>query len=344
MVSIAESLIDNSADVGVHNRSDAVPLLREAINLFKKCLTLQRGQLLEVDDTSITSGRSTADFTPQSHLSTQAETEQRWATVVETITSTTLFDTYLAEAHAWTTLVPLLDPNFPSYQDTESNSMAVLNQAATTISLEEERITYQQATFNLKSILADYAYRSGIIPSIEYIKVVSDLWLSSDQILSFGPGLCDYADALIIMNTSLAFDHTPGIATFRWQALAEALKSLAQANTNSGSADRIAINTRRADVELLRTRLGDPPIFLEQATKNRAVLIKNAETYYLGARRLAQAENDDSTANTMLSKSIIAKALLEENMNQLLAGLSVVDTERLQVVIGEMIEEGLISS
>lgn len=344
MVSIAESLIDTSLDVGRHDRSNATPLLRGAIDIFQKCLSLQRERLQEVNDTSMIPEGSTSNSTPPSDLVAESETEQRWAMAVETVTSTTLLDTCLARAHAWTILIPLLDPHVNTYQDIVSNSMGAQILAEECISTEEERMTCQQTIFNFEAVLADYAYKSQIFGSNYYVKILSERWLASEGIHAFGPALCDYADALVIFSTSVASEETPNIANVRWQALSTALKSLAQANTNPGPADRIAINARRGDVELLRTRLGEPPVSLEQAKTNRAVMIKNAETYYLGARKLALAENDALTAHKMLVKSVIATAQLEGNMKDISAGNSAVAQKIFQVVIGEMAEEGLIRS
>ena len=345
MVSISETLADTSISVGIHDREHAVPLIQEAINLFQTCFNIQNRQHAEVEAAiEAQTNRNTSAPPPQALPEPLPETEESWASVKESITSSTLLDTLLAETHAWTLLLPLLSWNLSGFEEIAPKAQNVLDRASLMVRGIAEQQSYEQAYFNLKATLADAAYKSGAVTAADYAITLDNTWTSCATLTSFGPALCDHADALVTLNTSLFSDVSPDSANIRWKTLSLALRFLATADKNPGPAERSIINARRGDVELLRTRLGDPPVIYDQAAKSRNLLIKNAETYYEGARKLVSLGDDIGLADTITAKLVVTKALREGNMDVVLADLSTSDQSKIQSVIAEMVEEGLLPS
>ena len=348
MVSISETLADTSIPVGTHDREHTVPLLQESINLFQNCFNLQNRQYAEVEaaiEAQVSlSSRNTS--TPPSQALPESlpepETEESWASVKESVTSSTLLDTLLAEIHAWTLLLPLLSWNLSLLQEIAPKAQDVLDRASPMVREAAEQQSYEQGYSNLKAALADAAYKSGGMTAADYATTLDNIWTSCATLTSFGPALCDHADALVTLNTSLSSNMSPDSASIRWKGLSLALRLLATADKNPGPAERSIINARRGDVELLRTRLGDPPIIYDQAAKSRTLLIKNAETYYEGARKLVAIGDDIVLADNITAKCVITKALREGNMDAVLTNLSTSDQSKIQSFIADMVEEGLL--
>jgi hypothetical protein len=340
LTSIAEILIESSV-TDSQERLDAINLLREAIDIFQKCLSVQESRLLESQmPTSIQEPTGEVPSTANTEL---PQSEDQWASVVEPLTPSTLLETCVAEIHALTTLVPLLRPDPQIYKEFESHSTDLLNKASELIRRSDidDSSAFAHARFNLLAAVIDFAFRSAIIQVEEYSENLNSAWTSGPTIQSDDPApIYDYAEAFVNFNTSLAASNGSGDGNVRWNALQMALDHLKSADSIRGAKNRSAINARRGDVELLRVRLGDPPLSYERSVSNRDTLLKNAETYYEGARKLATVEGDMDMTNDMVAKITIVKGLRDGKSLTAIQGSQ--EQLKLEGVMNEMREDGLL--
>ena len=128
----------------------------------------------------------------------------------------------------------------------------------------------------------------------------------------------------------------------RWKALSAALDALTAAS-KLPSADNLAkIHLARGDVELLRFQLGQPPAAAyDVASKNAAVLARNAEKFYRGAGALARAAGQASEEEEARVKEALAAAL--GNDAQPIKDVVRMQGERAKAVLDEAVDDGVMS-
>ncbi|KAI4140300.1 MAG: hypothetical protein LQ340_007893 [Diploschistes diacapsis] len=392
LTSLAEALLEGpSTAASPDGRADAISLLQEAINGFEKCLLIQQTQLEETQAQvqSISNDLAAVPQHPNdpplpATPPAEAQEPAQWASVFEPLTRTALLETCLAEAHALSTLLPLLPTDPVAYQTLATHSETLLSKAqhfavlATNHDHEQQQkgeapstpaltlnatadpneppapLLLAQSRLNLVSSLSSLAYHSGIIDPATYLSNITTTFSSATPSLeTYGSGLADYADALITFNSALSptsplpppsvssslSNSSPSteLLALRWTALSNALAALSSANTNPGPASRTAINGRRGDVELLRARLAESGY--EPAAKNRARLLRNGETYYEGARKLAGAGGDVEGEQGWRGRVSVVRRLRE---GQGLGATGGMLEEEEQLLVGEMREEGLL--
>ena len=390
LTSLAETLVEGPAALlSSQGREDAVPLLQEAVETFEKCFNAQQLRLREAGTQPLSDnpalGNSDPPSSPQPRSLTgsppstpsEAEEQERWASILEPLTPSTVLETCLAEAHALATLLPLLPSDANTYQILQAHTQTLLSKADSILSsiqspdpaasssphLESPNslaVELAQSRLNLLSSLADLAFRSFQLSAQDYLSAVTQAFSSSQPSLaSHGPSQADYADALIACNSSLAStslsltaDSNSDALSLRWTSLTRALSALGAANASPGTASRAGINGRRGDAEMLRVRLADAGH--EAAIKNQEQLLRNAETYYEGARKIAAAAavagtgGADSEAKAEGGWKIrkeVARVLREggmEGVEQMLSGLSGGERDSAVNVLEEMREEELL--
>ena len=318
------------------------------MDIFEKCLSIQQSQLQEAqsvshDAAADTQGRSA----PSTPSPTTAEEQEQWASILAPITSETLLETCLAEAHALSTLLPLLPADQAASETLTTHSNTLLENAHNLFSAQtnstsldaSDGIRLAQTRLKLLASLADHMYRSQRIDAATYLSTLTETYASSQPSLaSHGSAQAEYADVLTTFNASVASSSTPGLlaatASLRWTALTTALSTLATANASPGpEASRSAINGQRGDIELLRSRLGEPEMGYEAAVKNREQLLRNAETYYKGAARIADAEGDEEGSKGWWGNVMVVMALLS---GEAMEGAGV------EEVLAEMRDDGLV--
>ena len=107
--------------------------------------------------------------------------------------------------------------------------------------------------------------------------------------------------------------------------------------------NRAEINGQRADTELRRVRLSEPDQgAFSPAVQNRQQLLKNAETYYRGAARLAAAEGDADSEKGFWGRCAIAKRMLGGSLDGLLGKVMNLDSQAVGREEEDMRAEGLI--
>ena len=321
LTSISETLIESSSP----KKDEVVTLLQEALSLFQRCLEVQETQLAESEAqveaattmepaSSPESDRLLAQDPTASSVTSSSMTEEQWATILEPTTLSTLLDTCIAQIQTITTLIPLCTPSPSVLEPLHNTSTSLLSKAATYAPNPAQQSLLSLPQFNLLAVLSDLSYRSSLLSAPAYLESLNSTFFQNPYLSTnpAAPTLCDLADALITFNASLtttanaaesssSTDQSPTILLpLRWKALSSALSSLASADSLPSSAgNRSALNARRAEAELLRARLADAPWSFDQALASKDTLLRNAQTFYRGARRLAGIEGDVDTERQM---------------------------------------------
>jgi hypothetical protein len=180
--------------------------------------------------------------------------------------------------------------------------------------------------------LSESNFRSGRFDASTYERAIADAFppLSLDK---DPEGLCEYAEALIAFNDALSsqsrsrssasadseayaakLSESEFFGASRWKALTTALDALTAASKLNSAVEKGAytlakIHLMRGDVELLRFQLGQGEQPYPVASKNAAVLLKNAGTYYRGAEAHAGAVTAEEEAREAGVKKVVVEAL-----------------------------------
>lgn len=361
LTSLAEVLSD-SRSRGVNssgNPQEATTFLEEAISLFDRCLAIQERQHAESQSQAaaaetVGDGDEDADMTqdsdatiPDSEESASETQEERWATILEPVTSTTLLETMLAQMETLTTLTNLLST---SPTPTPSSALSTIEKYTSTLMPKasihlpftdpETQHAYTITKASLLSALSDALFRAGRLDLQTYQDTLTTAWDGLD-IAADPEALCNKADALFALNTSLRLSSTAAATTgtLRWTALTNALQCLTAASKLDNDASHGAkIHLARGDAELLRRMLGQAPVGFAPARQNEKTLLKNAGKYYRGAVSVALAEGLRELASEGEVKSVLAGWLGGEGTGT----LGGKDVRGVTEVLEEAWEEGLV--
>jgi hypothetical protein len=286
---------------------DPLPLLEEALNIFQRCLTLQEYQHTESlaqaeavsaepttsadldQDTEEGGVPLTSQPTDTGGDAPELPQEDRWATILEPVTNTTLLDTLLAQLSTLTTLsslVPASNTNLLSWIEEYSTSL-LSQKLPTYLSGTDRKQEAGLRRANFLSSLAEAKFRSQRMDLSTYAQVLEDAFAELES-SSNAEGLCDRAEALIAFNSAVRLTGESEASEMRWKALSSALENLTAATKLPDAENVGKMHLLRGDVELLRFQLGQGDEGYGIAAKNAATLLKNAEKFYRGAKALAQ--------------------------------------------------------
>lgn len=329
MISLAELAVDAGSP------SEAIPLLRESLEVLSACFSrqemLQEEQRvrdseagphdLTSDDTATMDGGPSAEPTVSNNDS-ESEAEEQYVTIQADVTAEDVLDTARASLSALTLLVSLDDPS------------SLPNLAQMAQSLTEDKIpsyfkemeAEQQASIKTEvaleraefiAALANAEFKTG--------SITADDVLSRFQIFdAFDleanvPAMCVYADALVELASTAQHLPFPKTGSSCWAQLSKAqdlYNRAVKVNDDESKARKAQIYESRGDVELLRFRLASAPEHgLSASVQSSApILAKNAGTYYRGAANLFRAAADVDATKKAELRSLIA-AVLEGMIN-----------------------------
>ena len=276
-----------------------------------------------------------------------------WAAVVEPVTKRTLMDTLLSQAETLTTVCSFLsargngDPTW-----IEQFYLTMLRDKLTLFAEEPDQqweVALVKAKFSCA--IADAGFSTGRLNLSTYERELDAAYGDMANLNDDPRGLCDRADAEMIFNATverslqaidkLDSDEKTKTNVVRWKHLTNAVDSLTRATKLKNVQNLSRINLRRGDCELLRRRLGDSPASYNIASKSESTLAKNAEVYYRGATRIAQIEGDSDEEREASIKEAVVIAISGDAGK--LQNATKADPVYLQEILGEMVDEGLLS-
>ncbi|PMD34398.1 hypothetical protein L207DRAFT_534731 [Hyaloscypha variabilis F] len=384
LTSYVEALQDAS------NATDPLPFLEESLELFQKCLDYQElqhrefqeqsaaafaAQETDMDDggVSLTAGSSmdvdSGPATPSTNRDIPLDTpssppaqleDDRWATIVEPVTDSSLLDTILAQLRTLSllcTLLPVpsgicpsspnstpLTPPGQALQSIQTYASSILPKLTTYTATTSRTTESQIAHSDYLSSLTDLQYRNGLLTPSSYFSALSTLY--THPTLQTNPeALVKAAESLITFHQNITFlsptptnpTPNPEIAALSWQALSTALSNLTSASKLPDVENLAAVHVLRGDVEMLRYQMGQ--LGFEVSRKNEGALLRNAEVFYRGGKNVARADGDGEREKVEIEgrvKEGVVRGLRGESVE----GLEGVGGEG-ERVVREAVEDGV---
>lgn len=330
-------------------------LLQEATDLFRKCLLLQESQYYESQAQAAMPPQEPPDDFPEpeeggvslSGPESEAPQDERWATIIEPVTSDTLLDTLLSQLQTLTTLCGLVNVDEGrGFATVDKYSMSEVDQKLQTYLKDtddrEQEAGLIRSTFS--AALADASFRLQRIDIGTYERTLNDAFAALS--LDNDPeGLCNKAEAFIAYNTAMRTNfeaaQSPDVSASRWKVLSAALNNLTKASKLPAADNLPKIHLVRGDVELLRFQLGQAPSNYDIASKNGAILVKNAEKFYRGAAALARSDGSRKEQGEAEVKEALALSLSGEPSKLLETVKS--QPELVRGILEDGIDDGLVS-
>lgn len=346
---------------------DPLELFQEALTFFQQCLSLQELQFSQFDmapqrqsvETDSNATETTSkDVSDNPRLLPQPSDEDTWATIMEPVTEQALMDTLLAQVETLTSICGLSSNRGISdlswvdeyYRNSLHDKL---------LGFAKETGQHHEATLakaKYRCILADARFTTTMLDIPTYEKEVMGAYEIFPESDPDPQALCDRADAEIVFAASVqkvwgqVMERGPvegmpedvaRLSIVRWKHLTKALDNLTLAAKLPKVKNLPRIHLRRGDCELLRRRLGAAPSNYDIALKSASTLLKNAEIYYRGAARLAQAEAaaDEETEASVKEAVVVAVSTGEHSKLHKRLDLQ---RARAQEIIEDMIEEGLL--
>ncbi len=356
LTSLAEALTEGRKPPQ-EELNHALRLLKEALELFQRCLNLQEYKYEQAQEEAAQAAEEPLTIdgnVEQSNISgtrSSASEEEVWASVEEPVTKDTLLDTGIAQLETMTTFCNLGNIQGHNglawieeyYQNTLEDKVNYYVGATT----RQHELALAKAKF--VSAISDAAFRNGRLDLLTYERELTAAFTSPELSLVGDPqGLSDRADAELSFNTniqaSVPNEHREGIPQFAsicWKHITRALDSLTAASRLPDALNLPRIHLRRGDCEMLRLRLGEAPLKYDLAQKSMPTLLKNAEVFYHGAGALAKRSKDDEEEqNEAEVKEALAAALAGDT--QKLMMLIKLKRDPVETTAEEMKDEGLL--
>ena len=269
------SLVEALSEAQPSNSAPA--LLKEALGLFDKCLSIQEAQKAQFDAQAAEATNQFEDMAgledggvsltsePSIDAPPSPSQDDRWATIVEPVTNSTLLDTLFAQLQVLTTLLPLI----PSDPAAAKDVIIISDQADPIIKDKLEAYTAGTgreleaavARGNLLSAFADACFRCSLTKMENYQSELDKAWAIERIDFSQSPeALCDIAESLIMFATSLRANNDqtdyenpkPEFLSARFKALTTALERLTAASKLPDVDNLVKIHLLRGDVEMWR--------------------------------------------------------------------------------------------
>ncbi|KAK4692203.1 hypothetical protein P7C71_g4956, partial [Lecanoromycetidae sp. Uapishka_2] len=352
LTSIADIHAEGSTPSESH-RDEALSLLREALELFQRCLTVQEFKFTQAQKdfthgADLVSEANETDTGDTSRAVSNASEEELWASVEELITKDTLLDTTIAQLDTLTAISSL--GSIENHNDVAWIEEYYRDTLQSKVLAYSDESSHQHeaalAKSKLVSAISDAAFRSGRldIPTYEHEMNTAfhELDLTDDS-----QGLCDRADAYLSFSASIQLsigqaqpNEIAALSIMGWKYITKALDSLTTASKLPDAQNLPRIHLRRGDCELLRLRLSQEPFNYDLAIKSAPTLLKNAEVYFRGSAKLAKSEDAGEEQFEAGTKEAVA-AVLRGDTTQL-SSLVKHHREQVEAVLEDMRDDGLL--
>ncbi|KAE9379636.1 hypothetical protein N431DRAFT_434565 [Stipitochalara longipes BDJ] len=376
LTSYVEALQDAS------NVTDPLPFLEEALELFQKCLEYQElqhrefeeqsaaafaAQETDTDDggVSLTAG-STMDVDSEPATSSAnrdqpldmpssqpAELEDdRWATIVEPVTNSSLLDTILAQLRTLSLLCTLLPiPSDQALKFIQSYATNILETKLDAYTLTTNRdIESHIARSDYISSLTDLQFRNSLLTPQSYFSTITTLYTiptiqtNPEALVKSAESLITFHQNVTLTNPTPTSHHDPSLSALSWSALSTALENLTKASKLPDVENLAAVHVLRGDVEMLRYQMGQQGFDI--AKKNEGALLKNAEVFYRGGKNVSKAEvergEDGAVGREGMVKEVVVKGLRgEREAVGGLKGLQGWEGGEVEKILREAVEDGV---
>ena len=334
----------------------ALRVVQEALELFKRCLTLQEFQITQArvgpaSSTTHTEHDYDSGTVSGNGVGSGTISEEAWVSVEEQVTVDSLVDTILAQLETLTTLCTLTTSQgsvnlswIEEYHRTASEKLSSL--------VQDTKRAREASLTNAKymAAFADASFRYGQLNILEYERELNSAFNTTFDLSNDPQGLCDQAEAESLFSASVlasASSHFQSndsnvarTSDICWKHLTKALDNLAAASKLPDAKHLTRIHLRRGDCELLRYRLSRGSNSHPMAAKSARTLIKNAEVYYRGASALARISGDEDEEREAFVKEAVVASLV--GSGDRLEELSKTNRKAVFEVLDEMREEGLL--
>lgn len=355
LTSLAETICEGK-NSSKQSRDEALGFFQEALTYFNRCLKLQELQMSEaaeqhsrMDDTMTIFPDDNAE--PAEGFE-QRTSDERWATIIEPVTNSTLIDTVIAQLETLTAFCSLLGSygqfEFQWVKEYYDGNLRDKIMVYTGASERKRETLLARARFT--SALTDVAFRLALIDITTYERELNTFFSFFD-VADNPQALCDKADAEITLSSSIGIQlplllQSQDLASLngmRWKYLSLALDDLTTAAKLPDVQNVARVHLRRGDCEMLRYQLGQAPTHYDRAFKSASVLIMNAGTYYRGAAGFSKGSIEDER------EAIIKEAIIRslsgdmDKLEPIRRGSEEVKSA-LAEVVAEMKEEGLLSN
>jgi hypothetical protein len=358
---VLTSLAENLGDLRVahnSNRPEALALFEEALELFQRCLGIQ--ELAFAKQENSTEGQAEAELEAEAELAQVTATytnttpvspdeDERWTSIIEPITQSTLLDTLIAQIETLTNICGLVVSQ-GAFQSKwiEDYASTVLDKTNAYSQRQPRAEEISLVKANLRCALADAQFRSGQLELLSYEHMVETAFDIGS--MPSPRALCDRADSSLTLNASICAvvqisslneDEGSRLNELRWKHITRALGDLTAAARLPDAENVPKIHIRRGDCEMLRYRLGEAPTSYGPSRKNAAVLLKNAETYYRGASKAANVQGSNEEEEESRVKEAVVNSI--GGNRSMLVDLVDKDRKTVDLVLEEMMDDNLIS-
>jgi hypothetical protein len=323
--------IANGDDGPEASSSEVFKLLQEGLELFRRCLSvqklqydqdLQRERLAgeQEDETSREEAVSAPERpeapVPSSEEEDDDDEEEQYATIIHPVTLDDMVDTVTTQLD---TLSILCDIGSKSSSPTLPISLEWIEEYADEAvkklpALPEDDLEklHEFALSSAKFTAArlEASFRVGKVAASAWKKQL-DTAFTSFGLSTNGSEepLMAYADALVSFTDTL-FLVQPSESAVRWTAFLETIKHLTTASNIRGisGSDLSATHLHRGDARLSMYTMGHPPVSHKSAIENAESLLKNGMISYRNASKLSQDPEEKAIAGL---RSQIAEQLLQ---------------------------------
>ncbi len=356
---------------------DALPLLEESLELFQQCLSHQElqyqqfqdqaaaaaalddqdydledgGALLALTSSSMDIDTETDPSTPSTSRtipldipSSPPEQDERWASIVEPITNSSLLDTLIAQLQTLATLCSILPvPSGKALDYIADYAKGIIEIKLEAYAVGTGRDTEAQiARDDYICAWADTQFHNGLCDIKSYYEIINNAY-AVNNFDANAEALSKRAESFIgfhhTVRASPVASHSISLQA-SWNALSTAAKLLATAAKLPDAENVAAIHITRGDVELLRFQMGKEEVAYEAAENSAAPLLKNAEVFFRGGKNEARARGGMEVLEMEGAvKEGLARGL--RGGNEYITELVGTKTEATKV-IREAVEEGFI--
>ncbi|KAI5860796.1 hypothetical protein GGS23DRAFT_210058 [Durotheca rogersii] len=343
----AAQVLTAIAEVKVADEEDdeadrqALGALEEALDLQGRCLSVQERKHQEFLEQEERAAREQSDLAsnqsmqvdePEGSLeSAQAGQDEKWFSIVEPVTYSTLIDTLLAQLGTLTTLHSILNSSpgiaaNDSFKWTEELSTRLLQKTQIFSRHQPDRLQeIALARGNLASMMLETGFRTGKLDAETYKRerdaafAVAELQLDGST-----EGLIANARSLIACNSALAeagVETQMSYSIIRWNVLTASIANLKSASAIRGILQEELATTHllRGDASLFLHAMAHPPTSHPTAINSAAQNAKNAEVYYRNASKLT---SDEEEREISAFKSAVAQYLHLYSQGQVPGDLS----------------------